>query len=80
MKVPRETLIAIAKAVEAAGGDLDDVKDLVDVWERVNADSRRRADRMRYEARTARCSCLDGGRPGVDGRCGRCYGAVEARR
>jgi hypothetical protein len=78
--IPRKTLIAIARAVQEAGGDMSDVEDLVRTWERLHADPRGRVDRMRHEARTARCCCADGGADETDdGRCGRCFGAFAGR-
>ncbi len=49
MTLPRELLVAIASAVEAQGGDLADVEDLVSVWERLAADRGGRIDRLRLE-------------------------------
>lgn len=37
MSAPRPVLIAIARAVEAVGGDLDDARDLTDCWERIHS-------------------------------------------
>jgi hypothetical protein len=76
MTAPRHVLIAIAEAVEAQGGDIDDVRDLVEVWERVGADTGPRVGAMRREAANPRCCCADGGAPASDGRCGRCYGLI----
>jgi hypothetical protein len=46
-----DTLIrAIANAVEAEGGDMEDVHNLIGVWERLATDARGRVDRLRYEA------------------------------
>jgi len=36
INVPTETIRQLADAVEAQGGDLDDVRDLVETWRRVN--------------------------------------------
>jgi len=74
MRPPLEVIVSIARAVEAAGGDMDDVRDLVAVWERVQARTQPRADAMRREARTRPCVCADQPPPGKDGRCSRCYG------
>ncbi len=69
--------VAIARAVEKAGGDMDDVEDLIGVWERLERDTHARVDRMRHEARTVRCCCADGGaEPTEDGRCSSCSGMV----
>jgi hypothetical protein len=75
--IPRGVLIAIGKAVQNAGGDMTDVDDLVTVWERLEADTRGRVERLRHEARTVRCCCASGGVAMPDGRCERCYGRVE---
>ncbi len=57
---------------------MTDVEDLVRVWERLHADSRGRVDRMRHEARTVRCRCVDGGaEPVDDARCSRCWGVLR---
>jgi hypothetical protein len=61
-------LVAIAAAVEREGGDLDDVRDLVAVWERVATVTGPRVDAMRREAANPRCGCADGGEPASDGR------------
>ena len=74
MRPPLEVIISIAKAVEAAGGCMDDVRDLVDTWERVQARTQPIADRMAYQARHVTCVCADDPAPGADGRCPRCYG------
>ena len=44
MRPPLEVIIAIAHAVEKAGGDMDDVRDLVDTWERLAVTTGPRAD------------------------------------
>jgi hypothetical protein len=44
---------AIARAVEAHGGDMTDVEDLIDVWKRVQRRNDERADTIRREAREA---------------------------
>jgi len=36
INVPANTVRQLADAVEAQGGDLDDVRDLVETWRRVN--------------------------------------------
>jgi hypothetical protein len=76
MTVPIEVLRAIGKAVRDAGGDMDDVDDLVAVWERLCDDRHGRVDRMRQEAQTVRCCCSSGGAAGAAGagRCSRCWG------
>jgi hypothetical protein len=74
MTLPNSLLRAIGNAVELAGGDMDDVDDLVDVWERLDADLDRRGARMRFEAEQAGCCCLAPTEPGADGRCSRCWG------
>jgi hypothetical protein len=79
MTPPRQVLVAIACAVERHGGDMDDVADLIATWERVQAVTGPRADRMRYEAATRPCRCADGGMAAEEGgRCERC-GALIAR-
>jgi len=57
MTLHNSLLRAIGNAVEQAGGDMDDVDDLVATWERVGADPDGRAARMRYEAKQVRCCC-----------------------
>lgn len=47
--LPERVAISIAQAVEAQGGDMTDVEDLIEVWERLHADGGGRVDRMRYE-------------------------------
>jgi hypothetical protein len=42
---------AIARAVEAQGGDLSDVEDLVTVWESVQRRNAERADLIRGQVR-----------------------------
>ncbi len=74
--LPRGLLIAIAQAVRDAGGDMEDVDDLVSVWQRLQADKHGRVDRLRTTAATVTCCCADGGVLTGDGRCGRCYGRV----
>jgi hypothetical protein len=74
VSVPRVVLVAIARAVERQGGDIDDVADLLDVWQRLDADGRGRVERMRHEARTVRCCCASGAEIGAGGRCTRCQG------
>ena len=55
------TLIrAIAKAVEAQGGDYDDVQDLIQVWERLAADPHGRLDRLRAENRKRQEEAAEG--------------------
>ena len=53
MAPPRSLIVAVARAVERHGGDLEDVRDPRDVWERIEADPRGRVDRLRYEAANA---------------------------
>jgi hypothetical protein len=53
---------------------MDDVRDLLQVWERLAADKHGRLDRLRHEAANPRCHCADGGTHGGGGRCERCYG------
>jgi hypothetical protein len=82
MTVPIKVLRAIGEAVRDAGGDMNDVDDLVAVWERLCADRYGRVDRMRREARSVRCCCSSGGAAGTAGtagtagagRCSRCWG------
>lgn len=51
MTFPRQQIEAIARAVEAAGGNLDDVCDLCWVWGRVHENSERRAAAIRTAER-----------------------------
>ncbi len=46
-----EMVKSIARAVETHGGDMNDVADLIDVWERVERRNGERADIIRREAR-----------------------------
>jgi hypothetical protein len=73
-------LAKIVDAVEGAGGDLEDVKDLVEVWERVHRDYQPRVDAMRREAQTVPCRCADGGQLVTGDRCFRCNGRVGVPR
>jgi hypothetical protein len=50
MSLPRKVVIAIAQAVERQGGDIEDVEDLIAVWERVGRRNGERADIIRREA------------------------------
>lgn len=70
----RQLLFAIGAAAAHAGGDINDVEDLIRTWERLERASLTRVDRMLYEASNVRCCCADGGELGEDGRCGRCFG------
>lgn len=74
MTLPSSLITAIARAVEREGGDLDDVRDLLEVWERLAADQHGRLDRLRYEAANPPCSCADGGKVATNKRCERCHG------
>jgi hypothetical protein len=74
MTIPRSLLIAIAEAVERAGGDMSDVRDLVAVWRRLYADRHGHTSRLAYEGANPRCSCADGGEPDGEDRCERCHG------
>ena len=67
-------LVAIGRAVQDAGGDMQDVDDLVATWQRLERDWEPRVDRMRYEAARPRCCCADEPALGRDGRCERCFG------
>ena len=49
-EIPEATVIAIANAVEAHGGDFTDVEDLLDVWQRVTRVNGERAERIRVQA------------------------------
>ncbi len=80
MPVSRELLVAIADAVHSAAGGMDNVEDLARTWERLESATQARIDRMRYEARTIRCSCGDGGLVEDSRRCRGCYGTLQARR
>jgi hypothetical protein len=48
--------IAIANAVLTQGGDNDDVRDLLDVWRRVERVNGERADRIRAQATKAKAA------------------------
>jgi hypothetical protein len=50
-------LRAIARAVQAGGGDVDDAEDLADVWERMERVWTPRVDCMRRLAARSRCVC-----------------------
>lgn len=76
MTLPRSLVAAAARAVEAEGGDMDDVQDLVEVWERLAADKHGRVARLRYEAANPRCRCADGGDREHGPSCGRCQGVL----
>jgi hypothetical protein len=66
---------SIAHAVERQGGDMEDVEDLCDTWERLCGDKRGRVDRLHFDATHAPCTCFDGGVPDDGGaRCERCCG------
>ena len=54
--------------------------DLADVWVRVLRDCDRRAGGIRTAVRLRSCSCADGGQPGAEGRCERCFGRSGAER
>ncbi len=66
----------VAEAVERAGGDWDDVRDLAAQWERLATDADGRLARLRYDAAHPRCTCVDGGDRGHGTRCGRCHGVL----
>jgi hypothetical protein len=72
--LPEHHLRAIARAVQRAGGDLEDAEDLADAWERMECTWGPRVDRTRYEAATARCVCGVFVEVGPSGRCKRCQG------
>ena len=74
VRPPLSVVLAIARAVDRAGGDLEDAEDLVQTWERVQVCSELRADAMRREARTRECCCANRPEPGRDGRCPVCFG------
>lgn len=65
MTLARSLVVAVAQAVEREGGDVDDARDLLQVWERVN--SHPLADALRREVASRRCSCADGGEANGDG-------------
>jgi hypothetical protein len=75
--LPRSLLRAIGEAVQDAGGDMDDVEDMVDVWTRLDADMDRCASRLLFNAQHPRCCCSTPADPDELGRCSRCYGEVE---
>ena len=74
MKAPLSVILAIGRAVDQVGGDLEDAQDLIDVWERLAVTAQPKADAMRRQARNVKCCCADEPEPGADGRCPRCYG------
>ena len=74
MKIPVDTVIAIAIAVERQGGTVEDAQDLCLVWERVAARNELRADSIRRGEHSRECCCADEPALGADGRCSRCYG------
>ena len=73
--------VRVIAAVEAGrlprGGPSDAAaRDLLDdlpagYWQRWGDAA---AERIRAQAQHPCCCCVDGPRPGADGRCGRCYG------
>jgi hypothetical protein len=65
---------AIARAVEKAGGDMDDVDDLVAVWKRLDADRSGRVDQLRRANATVRCCCAGSHELANDSRCPQCQG------
>lgn len=77
MTIPRSIVVAIANAVEAHGGDMTDVEDLVQTWERLHADNHGRVDRLRYDAGHPACHCADADDTGE--RCERCHGFMGQR-
>jgi hypothetical protein len=58
MALPRSIIVAVARAVEGQNGDLDDVRDLLETWERLAADPHGRLDRLRSENERARQDAL----------------------
>lgn len=80
MTLPDSLLRAIGQAVEDAAGDWFDVCDLVEAWQRLDADLERRAARMRYETSHAACCCATPAEPDAEGRCSRCYGHLGIER
>src|SRR5947209_4790037 len=68
---------AVAAAVRAAGGTVDDARDLSAVWERLERDSQCRAGRIRAAAASVACYCADGGQTNDEARCERCYGRID---
>jgi hypothetical protein len=60
--------------VDEAGGDAEDAADLGRVWQRVIADTQRRAAAMKTQVRLRRCNCFDGGDGDGNARCSRCHG------
>jgi hypothetical protein len=78
--ISREMFQKIIDAVLRAGGGLDDVKDLVGVWERLDRAHEPRADAIRREAQTVRCVCTAGVlQSNRDGRCARCFGQTGGK-
>jgi hypothetical protein len=54
--LPASLIRAIAQAVEAQGGDMDDVDDLAAVWERLAANQQPHIDRLDLENRQRRAA------------------------
>ena len=73
MRPPLEVIVSIARAVERAGGDMDDVRDLVDTWERLAVTTGPKVDATRRQAGTVKCCCANRPDPGRDGRCPVCH-------
>ncbi|MGI8712389.1 MAG: hypothetical protein ACR2NR_04255 [Solirubrobacteraceae bacterium] len=80
MSLPDSLLVAIGQAVQDAGGTVDDVDDLVHVWQRLDADLDSRVVRLGYEAAHAACCCATPAEPAEDGRCSRCWGHLGIER
>ena len=51
ISLPTSVIEAIVKAVEAQGGDIHDVEDLVQTWERLHTTTQPRVDAIKREAR-----------------------------
>lgn len=72
--LPPGLVAACERAVDAAGGDADDLADLLAVHRRALARAEQRAAVIRLQVTRRRCACADGGDDGEGDRCGRCWG------
>jgi hypothetical protein len=77
VSAPSEIVTVVGRAVERAGGDLDDARHLLAEWERLTADEHGRVDRLRYDAAHPCCRCADAVEADDDGLCERCCGLIR---